>query len=159
MDVISLTTDHKPLAAIMEPKKGILSLASTHLQRWEICCQLKYPLQVHHKPWQYWWSVKVNTLNTSYTAQEQVLPVTFGNVLKATRWATMPGKVYHYVQEWWPNNGTITPIPLIMQLCSTPSSFIRLEFSPYQSSRNEGNCMKLIFGGLASNKIISILSS
>jgi len=41
---------------------------------------------------------------TTYNiAQVQALPITFGDIQKATRLDTILGKVYHYVQEEWRN--------------------------------------------------------
>ena len=45
----NLFTDHKPLTAILGPKKGIPSLAAARLQRWAILLSA-YDYEIHFKP-------------------------------------------------------------------------------------------------------------
>ena len=45
----NLFTDHKPLTAILGPKKGVLSLAAAQLQRWAILLSA-YDHEIHFKP-------------------------------------------------------------------------------------------------------------
>jgi len=101
----------------MGPKKGIPSLVPAHLQRWAILLSV-YDYNIRYK------SIKNHSnadgpsrlplpstlpdlhaqcVATFNNAEVQALPVTFGNIQKATRLDTILGKVYHYVQEGWHN--------------------------------------------------------
>ena len=54
-------------------------------------------------------------VTTFNTAQVQALPVTFGDIQKATRRDTILSKVYHYIQEGWP-----TKVPEELPTLQTP---------------------------------------
>jgi len=98
----------------MGPKKGIPSLVAVRLQRWAILLSV-YDYNICYK------SIKNHSnadgpsglplpstlpaqcVTTFNIVQVQSLPVTFGDIQKATRLDTVLGKVYHYVQEGWHN--------------------------------------------------------
>ena len=107
----TLITDHKPLVTIMGPKKGIPSLAAARLQRWAILLSaydytIQYKSTTNHGnadglsrlplpstlP-----DLDSRCVTTFNIARVQALPVTFGDIQKATRRDTILGKVYHYV--------------------------------------------------------------
>ena len=101
----------------MGPKKGIPSLAAARLQRWAILLSaydytIQYKSTTNHGnadglsrlplpsilP-----DLDSQCVTTFNFAQVQSLPVTFGDIQKATRRDTILGKVYRYVQEGWPS--------------------------------------------------------
>lgn len=112
----TLITDHKPLTAILGPKRGIPSLAAARLQRWAILLSaytysIRYKCTAEHGnadalsrlplpstfPGED--SIGVSTFNIG---QVQALPVTARDIQKATRRDTVLSKVYTCVQEGWP---------------------------------------------------------
>ena len=142
----TLITDHKPLVTIMGPKKGIPSLAATRLQRWTILLSaydytIQYKSTTNHGnadglsrlllpstlP-----DLDSQCVTTFNIAQVQALPVTFGDIQKATRRDTILGKVYRYVQEGWP-----TKVPEELQ----PYKHRENELSVENSSVMWGMCV------------------
>ena len=94
----TLITDHRPLITIMGPKKGITSLAAAWLQRWTILLSV-YEYTIQYKSTTYHGNAdSLSRLPLSSTlpnldaqcattfniAQVQALPVTFGEIQKAT---------------------------------------------------------------------------
>ena len=112
-----LVTDHKPLTAILGPKKGIPSLAAARLQRWAILLSA-YDYEVVFKPTQVHCnadglsrlplpaedpasnSEEVSVFNV---AQVQALPVTFQQIRSATRRDPVLSKVTTYARTGWPD--------------------------------------------------------
>ena len=84
-----MITDHKPLTAILDPKKGIPSLAAARFQRWALllsACEyeIKYKSIDNHKNADglsrlpLWTEEAVpDKVNIFNVAQVQALPVTF----------------------------------------------------------------------------------
>ena len=119
----TLITDHKPLTAILGPKKGIPSLAAARLQRWALLLsayeyEIKYKPTDNHKnadglsrlPLRTEEAVpdKVSIFNVT---QVQALPVTFRSIQKATRRDKILSKVLEYVQQGWPEQVTVETEP------------------------------------------------
>ena len=112
----TLVTDHKPLTAILGPKKGIPSLAAARLQRWAVLLSA-YEYNIAYKP-----SLEHNNADElsrlplrvggSQTVEDgahlfnigqiQSLPVTAVDVRKTTRTDRVLSKVYQYTQNGWP---------------------------------------------------------
>ena len=127
----TLIIDHKPLTAILGPKKGIPSLAAARLQRWAVLLsayeyEIKYksthdhcnadglsrlPLKVKYTP-------PDKDINIFNICQLQALPVTFQNIQKATRSDRVLSKVLTYVESGWPEQ-------------------VPEEIKPYKSRQNE----------------------
>ena len=114
----NLITDHKPLTAILGPKKGIPSLAAARLQRWAILLSA-YDYEIVFKPTLTHSNAdglsrlplpmteatkeapeEVSVFNVS---QVHALPVTFQQVQTATRRDPLLSKVSHYVKNGWPD--------------------------------------------------------
>ena len=114
----TLITDHKPLTAILGPKKGIPSLAAARLQRWALLLAA-YDYNICYKPTE-WHSnadglsrlplpSQDNSLTTEVVSvfnigQIQALPVTFQQVQSATRCDPTLSKIAIYVQSGWPGH-------------------------------------------------------
>ena len=127
----NLFTDHKPLTAILGPKKGIPSLAAARLQRWAILLSA-YDYEIHFKPTTLHSNAdglsrlplpvtgkaaqdEVSIFNIS---QVQALPVTVKHVQVATRRDPVLSKVVTYIMSGWPDQ-------------------VSNEFKPYYSRREE----------------------
>ena len=112
----NLITDHKPLTAILGPKKGIPSLAAARLQRWAILLSA-YNYDIIFKPTQAHsnadglsrlplpeetpqMSQNIGIFNV---AQIHALPVTFQTIKTATSRDQDLSKVLSYVQNGWPD--------------------------------------------------------
>ena len=109
----TLVTDHKPLTTILNPRKGIPSLAVTRLQRWAIILsayQYKYtqdhsntdglsrlPLPTVNSPKGQ--SPHVDVFNVG---QLDSLPVTAQQLGQATRKDVILSKVWRYSKLGWP---------------------------------------------------------
>ena len=111
----TLITDHKPLTAILGPKKGIPSLAAARLQRWALLLsayeyEIKYKSTHDHSnadglsrlplPSK---DISPESVSIFNVAQIQALPVTFKKIQKATSRDTVLSKVLMYVQNGWPD--------------------------------------------------------
>ena len=127
----NLFTDHKPLTAILGPKKGIPSLAAARLQRWAILLSA-YDYEIHFKPTSSHSNAdglsrlplpvtgkaaqdEVSIFNIS---QVQALPVTVKHVQVATRRDPVLSKVVTYIMSGWPDK-------------------VSDDFKPYYSRREE----------------------
>ena len=112
-----LVTDHKPLTAILGPKKGIPSLAAARLQRWAILLSA-YDYEIVFKPTQAHSNAdglsrlplrvedsesKPEEVSIFNVAQVQALPVTFQQVRSATRRDPVLSKVATYARTSWPD--------------------------------------------------------
>ena len=112
-----LITDHKPLVAILGPKKGIPSLAAARLQRWAVILSaynydIKYKSTDDHGnadglsrlplPQTSPTCDTNNAISTFNIGQVQALPVTFQEIQQATRRDASLSKVLQYVQQGWP---------------------------------------------------------
>lgn len=112
----TLITDHKPLMAILGPKKSIPSMAAARLQRWAVLLsaydyQLEFrPSQSHSnadglsrlplptvKPVAY--SEEPTLFNIS---QIEALPVTSQSIRQATKKDALLSKVFQYTKYGWP---------------------------------------------------------
>ena len=115
----TLITDHKPLLAILGPKKGIPPLAATRLQRWSILLSAynydiqfkstsahanvaidglsRLPISDNTTPDQ---SVEVNLFNV---AQINCLPVTAQQIDGLTKSDPCLSKVLQYTRQGWPS--------------------------------------------------------
>ena len=114
----TLITDHKPLTAILGPKKGIPSLAAARLQRWALLLTA-YDYNICYKPTE-WHSntdglsrLPLPSQDTSLTTEVasvfhigliQTLPVTFQQVQSATRCDPTLSKIATYAQSGWPGH-------------------------------------------------------
>jgi hypothetical protein len=111
----TLIMDHKPLTAILGPKKGIPSLAAARLQRWALLLsayeyEIKYKSTHDHSnadglsrlplPSK---DISPESVSIFNVAQIQALPVTFKKIQKATSRDTFLSKVLMYVQNGWPD--------------------------------------------------------
>ena len=112
-----LVTDHKPLIAILGPKKGIPSLSAARLQR---CALLlaAYNYDIEFKPTQSHGNadrlshLPLQSKGSSEYSQEasifnicqiEVLPVTSKAVQQATRKDLLLSKVLHHTKRGWPD--------------------------------------------------------
>ena len=110
-----LITDHKPLVAILGPKKGIPSLAAARLQRWAVLLSA-YNYDIKYKSTEKHGNAdglsrlplpSTDSSSDSHTVaafnigQVQALPVTCQDIQQATRRDTTLSKVYQYVQQGW----------------------------------------------------------
>ena len=111
----TLIMDHKPLTAILGPKRGIPSLAAARLQRWALLLSaydyaIQYKSTNHHcnadglsrlplpSPDQ----PSRREVSVFNMGQAQALPVIFQDIQTATRQDKIPSKVFTYVQNGWP---------------------------------------------------------
>ena len=136
----TLVTDHKPLMAILGPKKGIPSLAAARLQRWAILLSaynytIEFRATAAHanadglsrlplpdsEPLDQFQDVNMFNILSIDT-----LPVTSKDIQQATRRDPLLSKVVTYVQSGWP---TVVPN----------------EMKPFKSRETElgleGNCL------------------
>ena len=113
----TLITDHKPLLAILGPKKGIPPLAAARLQRWSILLSAynydiqfkstsahanadglsRLPISDNITPDQ---SVEVSLFNV---AQINCLPVTAQQIDRLTKSDPCLSKVLQYTRQGWPS--------------------------------------------------------
>lgn len=113
-----LITDHKPLLAILGPKKGIPSLAAARLQRWAMLLSA-YKYDIKYKSTENHGnadglsrlplpstdsSQDTKTITAFNIGQVQALPVTFQDIQQATRRDATLSKVYQYIQQGWPKD-------------------------------------------------------
>ena len=113
----TLVTDHKPLKAILGPKKGIPSLAAARLQRWAIILA-SYQYEIEFRPTQEHsnadalsrlplprpqYSESSSEPSAFNIRQIRFLPLTFKTVQRATRSDQSLNKVYFYTTKGWPN--------------------------------------------------------
>ena len=114
----TLITDHKPLLAILGPKKGVPTLAAARLQRWAVLLSA-YSYDIRFKstsahanadglsrlplPWvtPEGQSPDVAIFNIS---QIENLPVTASEVRQATRTDPVLSKVMEFTQQGWPQS-------------------------------------------------------
>ena len=112
----TLVTDHKPLTAILGPKKGIPTLAAARLQRWAVLLSA-YKYDIKFKPTQSHANADgLSRLPLHGNAQEgsspeatifniaqiDYLPVTATQIGKATRSDPLLSKVWSYTHQGWP---------------------------------------------------------
>ena len=114
----TLVTDHKPLTAILGPKKGIPPLAAARLQRWAVLLSA-YKYDIAFKPTlahanadglsrlplptdtMEGQSPDASIFNVS---QIETLPVTATQIQQATRTDPCLSKVLQYTRHGWPSN-------------------------------------------------------
>ena len=135
----TLLTDHQPLMTILDPKKGIPSLAAARLQRWAIILSaykyiIKYKTSKAHGNADGLSRLPLPTTNQHLgkedsifnVCQMQVLPVSFREIQQATRQDKLLGKVLSYTKTGWPSQ-------------------VEGELMPYKSGANEigieANCL------------------
>ena len=124
----NLVTDHKPLLAILDEKKGIPSLAAARLQCWAVLLSA-YQYQIKFKPTtehanadglsQLPLPLKIELAQPSSpspsifnVAQLDALPVTSLQVATATRTDPVLSKVFTYTKRGWPHRVSDTLKPL-----------------------------------------------
>ena len=134
-----LLTDHQPLTTILDPKKGIPSLAAARLQRWAILLSaykyiIKYKTSKVHGNADGLSKLPLPTTNQHLgkedsifnVCQMQALPVSFREIQQATRQDKLLGKVLSYTKTGWPSQ-------------------VKGELMPYKSRANEigieANCL------------------
>ena len=115
----NLITDHKPLLAILGPKKGIPSLAAARLQRWAVLLSA-YQYEIQFKSTQAHANADglsrlplltdddAPTISTRATtvfniSQIEALPITSTDIASATRKDKVLSKVYRYTKFGWPD--------------------------------------------------------
>ncbi len=112
-----LITDHKPLLAILGPKKGIPALAAARLQRWAILLSaytydIKFKSTLEHAnadglsrlPLPETPSDEPGATSVFNISQIEALPVTSAAIARATRRDRILSKVHRYVRTEWPKN-------------------------------------------------------
>ena len=112
----TLITDHKPLTAILGPKKGVPSLAAARMQRWALLLS-GYNYDIHFRPTQAHGNAdglsRLPLQDTSTVgnyedamvfniAQVDALPVQASQVMSATRRDPLLSKVLRYARTGWP---------------------------------------------------------
>ena len=130
----TLITHHKPLLAILGPKKGVPSLAAARLQRWALLLSA-YNYQLEFKPTEQHSNADglsrlplqsqsslggVPEASIHNIRQIEAIPITSQAVKCATRKDKVLSKVLHYTRNGWP---TQIPEPL------KPFSTRRLEIT------------------------------
>ena len=112
-----LVTDHKPLLAILGPKKGIPSLAAARLQRWAVLLsayqyEIKFKSTTEHANADGLSRLPlpantdkttISTKTTSVFNISQALPITSSAIGSATMKDAVLSKVYFYTQNTWPD--------------------------------------------------------
>ena len=134
----NLITDHKPLTAILGPKKGVPSLVAARMQRWALLLSA-YTYSISYKPTDLHsnadglsrlplptTSEKDSVDSIFNMAQIQSLPVTASDIQKATRSDRTLSKVFQHVRGGWPKE-------------------VQKELEPYKSRQDEivleGGCL------------------
>ena len=113
----TLVTDHKPLVTILNPRKGIPSLAATRLQRWALILA-SYQYEIEFKPTDKHSNAdgvsrlplphscdmegRVSEATLYNLQQLDGLPVTADQISTATRNNPLLSKVKHYTLTGWP---------------------------------------------------------
>ena len=137
--MFTLVTDHKPLTTILNPQKGIPSLAAARLQRWAIILSA-YRYEIEFKctqehgnadglsrlPLPNVKSPKLNAADVFTVAQLDSLPVTAEQLGKATRTDPILSKVRRFTKSGWPHQ---------VQECLKPYWYQRNEITV------EGDCL------------------
>lgn len=117
-------TDHKPLLAILGPKKGVPALAA-RLQRWAVLLSantydIRFKTTVNHAnadglshlplPTQQD-SISISSQTTTLfnISQIEALPITATEVGLATKQDRLLSKVYHYTKTSWPASPALQP--------------------------------------------------
>lgn len=111
----NLITDHKPLTAILGPKKGIPSLAAARLQRWAVHLSA-YQYEIIFKPTEAHANAdglsrlplplhdsesKTNFISDYNRQQLETLPVTANHIAAATCKDNVLSKVLRYTKQGW----------------------------------------------------------
>ncbi len=132
----TLVTDHKPLMAILGPKKGIPSLAAARLQRWAVLLSA-YQYQIEFKPTQAHGNAdglsRLPLQNEKSTptagettvfniAQIESLPIMFRQIQKATQRDPVLSKVLRYTKNGWP-----CQVPAVLKPFCTRSHELTVE--------------------------------
>ena len=114
-----LITDHKPLLAILGPKKGIPALAAARLQRWAILLSA-YTYEIKFKPTQDhanadglsrlplpgFPTATPETASIFNISQIEAIPITSTEIATATRRDKVLSKVRQYIKTSWPTKVT-----------------------------------------------------
>ena len=124
----TIIIDHKPLMAILGPKKGIPSLAAARLQRWAVLLSA-YTYKITFKPTQQHSNadglsrlplpIQESTTTSEVVSlfnisQVQALPVTVQQVEMATRRDPILSKVTAYVKNGWPKTVPDHLVPYLL---------------------------------------------
>ena len=134
----NLITDHKPLTAILGPKKGVPSLAAARMQRWALLLSA-YTYSISYKPTDLHsnadglsrlplpTTTEKDSVDSIFNmGQIQSLPVTASDIQKATRSDRTLSKVFQHVRGGWPKE-------------------VQKELEPYKSRQDEivleGGCL------------------
>ena len=112
----TLITDHKPLTAILGPKKGIPPLTAARLQRWSwILSAYQYTIEfrptdkhanadgLSHLPLKETGSEENDLASKIFNiSQLEALPITIRHLRAATHSDILLSKVYRYTKRGWP---------------------------------------------------------
>ena len=114
----TLTTDHKPLAAILGPKKGIPTLAAARLQRWALLLSA-YTYDIKFKPTSAHSNAdglsrlplpevteesQTEDISIFNLSQIESLPVVVSEIRQATHSDLILSNVLKFTQQGWPQN-------------------------------------------------------
>ena len=119
----TIITDHKPLLAILEPKKNIPTLAAARMQRWALLLSayqynLEYRSTTAHgnvdglsrlplfKDWDGQLGRSSSESSIYNICQVEYLPVTVKQLQSATKADAVLCKVLHYTKYGWPSHFT-----------------------------------------------------
>ena len=108
-----LVADHKPLLAILGPKKGIPSLAAARLQR-SVCISVRDPVQAR-RTWQRRWSVataSTSGLGSIHHLSHKTIPQSSASPNRKQclspplqlRQLRRKSKAYRYTKQDWPDH-------------------------------------------------------
>ena len=106
----TLVTDHKPLLAILGPKKGVPTLAAARMQHWVLILvayqyQLQFRSTDEHKNTDMLSRLPLKDFTASITCVD-ILPVTSQQIAEATRKDPVMSRVLSHTLNRWPSHNS-----------------------------------------------------